>query len=272
MPKISVIHLKSITTLASQKLIMMTLGRFFVSIPMILLSRLVNTQIAITAAFILNGWALQDFLPKLKAHLLPEARAAAQIRASSYRFDSPPDDNTKSGSEGQDPHENIIFKHNRLYLHNTMRINYTTYDVRRAQDTINTKTSKRDIMVLPGEAYRCDGVQHPYVYARVLGVFHANVIYTSSAASDYLPIRLNFLWVRWFRTVTPGMWDSHQLEQISFPPMADKNSFGFLDPKEVVRSCHIIPKFASGKVYSDGIGLSLCSRDSDDYRHYYVGR
>ncbi|KAF8519857.1 hypothetical protein JB92DRAFT_1967490 [Gautieria morchelliformis] len=38
---------------------------------------------------------------------------------------------------------------------------------------------------------------HPFWYARVLGVFHANIILRSSQGLTP-PTRLEFLWVRWF--------------------------------------------------------------------------
>ena len=68
--------------------------------------------------------------------------------------------------------EDIVFKYNHIYRHNIMRINYTTYDVRRAQDTINTNTSKRDILVLSCESDSDSAT--PFLYARVLGIFHVN--------------------------------------------------------------------------------------------------
>ena len=175
-------------------------------------------------------------------------------------------------------HENILLKYNRIYHHKLMRINYTTYDVRRAQDTINIGTMRRDIMVLhdssPEHLIGCPEhvITHPYLYARVLGIFHVNAIYTGGTTPDYNPTRFDLLWVRWFHTISPGSWQTQKLETIAFPPMASNGAFGFLDPNDVVRSCHIIPDFASGKRYSDGQGLLLCSRDEDDYCQYYVGR
>ena len=39
-------------------------------------------------------------------------------------------------------HEDILLKYNRIYHHKLMRINYTTYDVHQAQDTINIGTMR----------------------------------------------------------------------------------------------------------------------------------
>jgi hypothetical protein len=57
----------------------------------------------------------------------------------------------------------IHFKGERMYLHNIMLINYTTYDVRQAQDSINPRTDHRDIMLLShGNG---DSSHHEYEYA-----------------------------------------------------------------------------------------------------------
>jgi hypothetical protein len=64
-------------------------------------------------------------------------------------------------------------------MHNTMKINYTTYDVRRAQDTINPNTDRRDIVLLSPED--ADLPNHQYSYARVLGIYHVNAIYRDPA-------------------------------------------------------------------------------------------
>jgi hypothetical protein len=41
----------------------------------------------------------------------------------------------------------VTFVNNRIYKHKVMRVNYTTYDLRRAQDSLNSRTHA-DIMVL----------------------------------------------------------------------------------------------------------------------------
>ena len=50
---------------------------------------------------------------------------------------------------------------------------YTTYDMWCAQDSINPWTHP-DIMLLSGEDHE-DSDPHPYWYARVLGIYHAEV-------------------------------------------------------------------------------------------------
>jgi hypothetical protein len=67
--------------------------------------------------------------------------------------------------------------------------------VRRGTDIINPGTSHCNIMLLADNADAADGSSnlHHILYARVLGVYHANVIYTGSGMRDYEARRLNFL-------------------------------------------------------------------------------
>lgn len=104
--------------------------------------------------------------------------------------------------------DEVLFKHDRLYRHQILRINYTTYDIRRKQDTINPSTPRRYIMVLANKEADDD---HPYAYARVIGIFHANVIYAGARRADYSSQRMEFLWVRWYELDTSealGGWGS----------------------------------------------------------------
>jgi hypothetical protein len=54
--------------------------------------------------------------------------------------------------------------------------------------------------------------------------------------------------------------------------MNEEDAFGFVDPKDVLRTCHIIPNFAKGKRHDDGVGVSRCAKDAGDYYRYYIGR
>jgi len=38
----------------------------------------------------------------------------------------------------------------------------------------------------------------------------------------------------------------HALDTVRFVPMADEDVFGFVDPADVLRGCHVIPSFADG--------------------------
>jgi hypothetical protein len=169
----------------------------------------------------------------------------------------------------------VLFKHDRLYQHNLLRTNYTSYDVRRGQDVMNPLTSHHNIMVLADPEDNNESTSdHPFRYARILGVYHANVVYVGHGMIDYQPHRFEFLWVRWYKNsgVVRNGWLDQKLDRIRFPPMADPDSFGFVDPSDVLRGCHVIPAFSRGKLYSDGKGMSTCARDSGDWAEYYVNR
>jgi hypothetical protein len=208
---------------------------------------------------------LQDFLPKLKKHILPRILSNLQ-REEAISAQHPLTD--------IDP-RSVLFHKDRFYSHNIMRINYTTYDVRRSQDVINPSTSHCNVMVLAGSNDGGDSTSdHPFRYARVLGVHHVNVVYAGPGMPDYQPRRLEFLWVRWYRTVDTlhSGWDSRKLDRVQFPSMTDDDAFGFIDPANVLRSCHIVPAFARGRRHADGKGLSYFAQDSSDWVAYYVNR
>ena len=218
----------------------------------------------------------QNFLPKLQAHLLPRVQQMLQceveLQSSPYAQSS-----RSVGIPSQNDKPIVLIKNYQIYSHRLFRINYTTYDVRRAQDVINPRTPHHNIMLLAqsGSDEDHDANHHPFLYARVLGIYHANVVYVGPGMLDYNTRRFDFLWVRWYQkleTRDPMGFKTYHLDQLSFPPMANEDAFGFVDPADVLRSCHIIPRFAKGRRYSDGVGLSKCARDSNDWKFYYVGR
>lgn len=234
-------------------------------------------------------------MPKLKAHILPRIIAVLQ-KEDPAQFDSqPPLTPSLSGDHNID---HVIFKHNRMFTHNILRVNYTTYDVRRTQDTINPKTPHRDALFLANDGNNQDNPDaHPFLYGRIIGIYHINTIYTGPGMIDYRPRRIEFLWVRWFQHLEPfGSWASCSLDHLFFPPLENKGAFSFVSPSDVVRGCHIIPAFSKGLRYTPPIdiprgrayqevhalpksvhhnqqrGLSACAHDSNDFREYYVNR
>jgi len=168
----------------------------------------------------------------------------------------------------------VLFKHDRIYQHNLLRVNYTTYDVRRAQDVMNASASSshHNIMVLADPYTDESTSDHPFRYAYVLGVCHVNVIYVGHGMIDYQPYRIEFLWVRWYENtgVVCNEWLDQKLDRIHFPSVAKQDSFGFVDPADVIRGCHVVPAFSKGKTHSDGKGMSRCAADSGDWAEYYV--
>jgi hypothetical protein len=168
----------------------------------------------------------------------------------------------------------VDFEKDVIYPHATAGFHYTTYDVHRDRDTINTNTTRQDVMVLSNEDPAGDEIRHPFWYARVLGVYHANVLYGRTAPRQKL--RMDFLFVRWF-----GLDDDWQggsrtlrLDRIGFVPENDlSGAFAFLEPSKVLRACHLIPAFAFGKTTSLlGPGSKFRDFHDGDWEYYYVNR
>jgi hypothetical protein len=86
--------------------------------------------------------------------------------------------------------------------------------------------------------------------------------------------RFDFLWVRWLEIINAGspVWSSSTLDSVRFPPMHRNDSFGFVDPKDVLHGCHIIPAFKKGTRQVNEVGISRCAKDGKDYNFYYVSQ
>jgi hypothetical protein len=173
------------------------------------------------------------------------------------------------------PHEFVFFNHDSIYQHKVIRFNFTTYDIRRGTDIVKPGGSRCNIMLLADSTNGSSpSDSHPFLYASVLGAYHANVIYTGPGMRDYKARPLHFLWVRWYEVADNGSlgWKDSTLDSVRFPPMHDDNSFGFVDPDDVLRGCHILPAFGKGKREETKVNVSRCAKDSKDYQLYYVGR
>lgn len=164
------------------------------------------------------------------------------------------------------------FVRNRIYFHKVIRFNYTTYDLRRDQDTVNPRTHA-DVIVLSDEDGKED--PHPYWYARVVGIFHVFVqIFDTHTSRLGQQMRMDVLQVRWFGrcdNIKAG-WAVKRLYQVAFLPLDHIDTFGFLDPEQVVRGSHLIPRFACGQT-ADLLGPSDIRQPSEgnlDWIYYYV--
>lgn len=225
----------------------------------------------------------QNFVPMLKTHILPRIENIIQ----SERLSTSVSGLLVPGELASLVPANIdhlFFKHNRMYTHNILRVNYTTYDVRRAQDTINPRTTHCNVLFLAADGDNPDALDsHPFLYGRVLGIYHVNVVYSGPGMLDYKPRRIEFLWVRWFEHMQPsGSWASCTLDRLRFPPTSEDGAFSFVNPIDVVRSCHIIPRFVAGLHWPKDQNprqplavrsIKIFKRcDSDDWNEYYVNR
>ena len=83
--------------------------------------------------------------------------------------------------------DDVIIDQGKVYQHKTARFNYTTYDVRRDQDVIHPSEGRVGVMV----SVEASGSEDPWIYAWVLDVLHANVLFPDS---DEL-VRIDFLCV-----------------------------------------------------------------------------
>jgi hypothetical protein len=215
------------------------------------------------SGLLVNGRLLmqrQGFLDKLKDHLIQRLRGD--------EFDG---EMTAYPDEERDK---VIILHNTMYSHKTLSVNYTTYDLRREQDTINPSTHA-DIMLLSQET---DANRHPYWYARVIGIFHVNVRYLDGRShnQETHPSRIEVLFVRWFgRNLDHRAgFAARRLPRIGFIHEDDEDAFGFLDPDLVIRGIHLIPTFRLGRTSDLLQGPSLArgkeDHDDEDWRSFDI--
>jgi len=201
--------------------------------------------------------SLQDFIPCLKDF------AFCKILNQEYDFDE------VSFTEAE--RATITFVKNKIYQHKVMQVNYTTYDMRREQDSLNPCTHA-NIMVFSQEK---EPDAHPYWYACIIGIYHTLVRHESSPD----PIPIEFLFVRWYgldldRTSRFG-WKMRRLLKVGFvpdDPDAGSSAFGFLDPAQVIQGVHLILSFAEG-LTGDLLQPSFARLEHEgdlDWRCYYV--
>jgi hypothetical protein len=203
--------------------------------------------------------SLQNFISKLRVHLLSRILG--------------------KGLDGDDPYlftdeerNSVRLVNNTMFSVKQLSVNYTTYDVRRDRDTINT-TTRPYVLLRSPEAGA--GV-HPYWYAQVLGIYHAHVSTTHPAAPKHSAQHMEFLWVRWLG-IEPGYRSGSKaarLPKVGFVEDSDEDAFGFLDPDLVIRGSHLIPDFNSGRTPNlmsyDGPTVAWSPDEKDDWVNLYV--
>ena len=143
-----------------------------------------------------------------------------------------------------DDRSHVNIQGSTLYQHKTLKLRYTTYDMQSGEDKIYRRLHP-DIMVLS------DGDEHPYLYGRVLHIFHANV--GNSAVNSILTggnstARLEMVWVRWFRVIEPGPEGPKGFHTLRYPSVSfckadEPDAFGLIHPDEIIRAVHLIPRF-----------------------------
>ncbi|KIO32592.1 hypothetical protein M407DRAFT_39350, partial [Tulasnella calospora MUT 4182] len=115
-------------------------------------------------------------------------------------------------------------------------------------------------------------------YARVLGIFHCQARDRHAEESEWKQI--DFLWIRWMGTdpdSRSGL-NARRLERVGYVPDADgPGAFGFIDPADVIRACHLAPAFHHGTrsdllSSSVSVAFDFNEPEGEDYEFYYVLR
>ncbi|KAN0088098.1 hypothetical protein V8E55_006719, partial [Tylopilus felleus] len=65
-------------------------------------------------------------------------------------------------------------------------------------------------------------------------------------------------------------WEKHMLDKVRFLPMNNNDAFGFVDPTDVLRVCHIISSFPDSPLHPDRVAMSPCAGDVDNWKCYCV--
>ncbi|KAH7927896.1 hypothetical protein BV22DRAFT_1006163 [Leucogyrophana mollusca] len=203
--------------------------------------------------------SIKNFVPKLKDHLLSRL----------YDFEYNGDEHHFTDAERNDLR--FMDNLNRVFQPKRFQVNYTTYDIRRDQDSMRPG---KDCVVMTLSREDGDGA-HPFWYARVLRAFHIRVLHVGPNARNRSPQTLEFLWVRWFGVMPGHRWGFKEarLPKIGFVPDVDENAFGFLDPSLVIRGCHLIPAFVNGRsdtLLRPGPSVGRLPEETDDWTAYYV--
>ncbi|KAF5319789.1 hypothetical protein D9611_012833 [Ephemerocybe angulata] len=200
----------------------------------------------------------ENFLPKLQDHILG--------RCIGRDFDG---DNHDDFTDEE--RNTVRIQGGRIYEVKTCQVNYTTYDNRRDYDVINPKTHP-DIMVLSQEDNK---ETSPFWYARVIKVYHAKVTCTHRESRLRGAERMQFLLVRWMGDEPDYAFGFRRarLPKVGFVEHLGF-AFGFLDPAQIVRGCHLIPAFDAGLTLEllpcwDTVARQHGPRNAD-YTNYYV--
>ncbi|KAL1671172.1 hypothetical protein EV122DRAFT_295608 [Schizophyllum commune] len=202
--------------------------------------------------------ATDNFIEKLFDHLLGR-RLGREFDGDDYNF---------TDSDRQTIH----IKNSTIYFSQLVRVNYTTYDIRRDYDCISAR--RRGFVMTRSPEVGAD--VHPYWYAQVLGVFRAEVRHTGNQSKDHNFRPMDFLWVRWLGKEQDYAWGRSRarLPKVGFIPEGMPDAFGFLDPALVIRGAHLIPSFVDERttdLLRAGPSLARLPNETDDWTNYYVG-
>ncbi|KAI0757776.1 hypothetical protein C8Q80DRAFT_1216250 [Daedaleopsis nitida] len=172
--------------------------------------------------------AVKNFISRLYEHL-----ATRIFDGTMY---SERDDFTSEELDG------IRLFEDRMYEHKTLRVNYTTYDMRREQDVISPR-NHADIMV-PAPEFD----SFPYWFGRVIGIFTVQASYQGpgSTTQSRRWHEYEILWVRWFtrNDDAPFGFEHRRQPTVSFVDANEPGNdpFSFINPDDVIRAAYILPR------------------------------
>ncbi|KAJ3526888.1 hypothetical protein NMY22_g9993 [Coprinellus aureogranulatus] len=174
---------------------------------------------------------------KLKRHLLPRI-----LQKMGCSLDS----------VGRNAWQHVVLHEQRLYSHKLMRMAYTTYDTTQGEDVVHVDTPQCNVMLLNRDYTLQDSnIQSPYLYAKVEGIFHANVsligILPASGSHHQRWHRLDFVYVNWWRFLR----SESEFAMDRVEPALGPDARAFIDPNDILRGIHLIPQFA-GKRHKPG--------------------
>lgn len=200
---------------------------------------------------------MQDFLPKLKRHILWRILNPGYTSIDGENAFFPKD------------YERINIVKNQFFEHKILRINYTTYDLRRAQDSLNP-SNHADLMCL---SQNNEENNHPFEYVRLLRLFH--IVVTHEVSGGYTIRQLfNIMFVRRYQVDDSyhAGFKHKRLHRVQFRPQNDPQAFGFVDPDDVIRGAHLIPGFRYGPTDALLYGKSIARApdEDDDWLYFFV--
>ncbi|TEB19263.1 hypothetical protein FA13DRAFT_1719017 [Coprinellus micaceus] len=186
---------------------------------------------------------------------------------------SAPSPEDSSSTKGVHQWIHILIRDNRLFSHKLLKINYTTYDVRRDQDVLHVETPQSNAMFL-NDRYSVETrpAEHPYIYGKLLGVFHADVSFTGTLPDGVQSRefrRIDFAWVHWYEFI--GSKNLFSLDRVAPYPLDSDMALDFVDPCDILRGVHLVPHFAFGK--ADGPApISDLVHSHHEWKAYYINR
>ncbi|KAJ3549639.1 hypothetical protein NMY22_g803 [Coprinellus aureogranulatus] len=225
-----------------------------------------NCPITLDALIDRSHWGPRDpyivgFIPNLKWHLFPRL-----LEDLGY-----PVRNAIPG----DQWVHVTFKDDRIFSHKMLRMNFTTYDVRRAQDVIHIETPQCNVMLL-NNRYNSGtrSVEHPYLYGKVLGVFHADVSYVGYLPGGNSPTpayrRIDFVWVNWYNFIESKT--EFSLDRLASFPANWEGGLAFIDPSDIIRGVHLIPQFSLGRSPYPRVKSKLVAGKQEAWNVYFINR